>query len=98
MVATSNLWMSKVNVDGSVSMTRPRAAIGGVMRGLNRGWIGGFEMMTSRITKEARGGMEQLIIHVDPPTYVRDLLVEDVQRASVQWLMENNIVILLSHG
>ncbi|MBA0761549.1 hypothetical protein Gotri_024177, partial [Gossypium trilobum] len=86
MVATFNLWMSKVNVDGSVSMTRPRATIGGVMRGLNRGWMGGFEMDSNKvaghITKEARGGMEQLIIHVDPPTYVRDLLVEDVQRAS----------------
>ncbi|KAK5846350.1 hypothetical protein PVK06_002635 [Gossypium arboreum] len=28
-------------------MTRLKAAIGKAMRGLNRGWIGGFEMMTS---------------------------------------------------
>ncbi|PPS05833.1 hypothetical protein GOBAR_AA14822 [Gossypium barbadense] len=36
----------KMNVDGSVLATRPKAAIDGVMRGSNGGWTGGFDMMT----------------------------------------------------
>ncbi|MBA0875040.1 hypothetical protein Goshw_025336 [Gossypium schwendimanii] len=35
----------KVNVDGSVSTFKPRATIGGVVRGLNGSWMGGFEIV-----------------------------------------------------
>ncbi|MBA0817482.1 hypothetical protein Gohar_028091, partial [Gossypium harknessii] len=37
--------------------------------------------VADRITKKIRGEIEQLIIHMDLPTYVRVLLEEDVQRA-----------------
>ncbi|MBA0574142.1 hypothetical protein Golob_001374, partial [Gossypium lobatum] len=35
----------KVNVDGSVLTFKPRATIGGVVRGLNGSCMGGFEMV-----------------------------------------------------
>ncbi|MBA0745599.1 hypothetical protein Gogos_008170, partial [Gossypium gossypioides] len=104
----------KVNVDGSVSTFKSRAAIGGVLRGLNGSWMGVFDMVVglsdifkiearalleglkfvwakgyrkveiesdnsllitilrenngvaNRITKEARGEMDHLIIHEEP--------------------------------
>ncbi|KAH1108370.1 hypothetical protein J1N35_012138 [Gossypium stocksii] len=37
----------KINIDGSMSTSRQRAAIGGVLRGPSRGWLVGFEMVTS---------------------------------------------------
>ncbi|MBA0856317.1 hypothetical protein Goshw_026668, partial [Gossypium schwendimanii] len=37
-------WVT-VNVDGLVLATRPKVAIGGVMRGSNGEWMGGFDMM-----------------------------------------------------
>ncbi|KAA3462750.1 reverse transcriptase [Gossypium australe] len=40
----ANGWI-KVNVDSSMSTTRPKATIEGVVRGPNGGWMGGFEMM-----------------------------------------------------
>ncbi|MFQ6624810.1 hypothetical protein Gotur_003230, partial [Gossypium turneri] len=41
----SNQGSVKVNVDGSVSTFKSRAAIGGVVRELNGNWMGGFEMV-----------------------------------------------------
>ncbi|KAH1091154.1 hypothetical protein J1N35_018411 [Gossypium stocksii] len=119
----------KVNVNSSVSTFKPRTAIGGVVRGLDGSWIGGFEMVvewrlrviiqnglatnnnynkvkliqdwchkswevkfrqtlreSNRVvdclTKEARGKMEQLIIHEEPPASVRSLLNNDNHCAS----------------
>ncbi|MBA0855099.1 hypothetical protein Goshw_009101, partial [Gossypium schwendimanii] len=45
MVAIPTHGWFKVNVDGLVLATRPKVAIGGVMRGSNGGWMGGFDMM-----------------------------------------------------
>ncbi|KAK5831385.1 hypothetical protein PVK06_015182 [Gossypium arboreum] len=39
------LYDMKVNVDGSMSTFKPRATIGGVLRGLNGSWIGVFDMV-----------------------------------------------------
>ncbi|MFQ6625623.1 hypothetical protein Gotur_005710 [Gossypium turneri] len=131
----------KINIDGWMSTSRQRAAIGGALKGPNGGWLVGFEMVTSMAsifqieaqailkglklawmrgfrqvevennnallidtirnnfaansnTVEVRlihdnkvddysaktigGGMNQLVVLVDPPSYVRRLLEEDI--------------------
>ncbi|MBA0794850.1 hypothetical protein Gohar_019135, partial [Gossypium harknessii] len=50
---TKNSWQRleprwvNINIDGSTLMSRQRAAIGGALRGLSRGCLVGFEMVTS---------------------------------------------------
>ncbi|KAH1106498.1 hypothetical protein J1N35_010266 [Gossypium stocksii] len=40
---------TKINVDGSVSVSQSRVATGGVIRGPQRGWLVGFGMMASLV-------------------------------------------------
>ncbi|MBA0795556.1 hypothetical protein Gohar_006410 [Gossypium harknessii] len=122
----------KINIDGWMSTSRQRAAIGGALKGPIGGWLVGFEMVTSMASifqieaqpilkglklawmrgfiqvevesnnallidtirnnfaanksnkvddcsaKTIGGRMNQLVVLVDPPSYVRRLLEEDI--------------------
>ncbi|MBA0813203.1 hypothetical protein Gohar_027075 [Gossypium harknessii] len=50
----------KINVDGSMLMSKLRAAIGGVIRGPIGGWMMGFKMVTDIFQIEALAMLEGL--------------------------------------
>ncbi|MBA0561133.1 hypothetical protein Golob_017984, partial [Gossypium lobatum] len=129
---TENSWKRlelgwvKININGSMSISKQSAAVGGALRGPSERWLVGFEMvihMTNIFQIEARaileglklswkrcfrqwcnrerqvklqhvlresnkvagclakttgGGMNQLVVLVDPPSHVRRLLEENI--------------------